>query len=193
MKDHSANSYDLQDAKQMLDLLLGKQQGAVSGNELRPDAVRYLDLSSSEFSRQLHSEKTVSAVIDEEIDTSLRTFDSWENILTWCISASKSEAGFVVDSQGFVIASRGRLPSHGIEGVGAELVCSIDQLERIDPEAGRLSCVEIEFDRKRLIGFVAVPDEKNCFVIGLIAPDILPPQVKQGIIKQILHNLPNLD
>jgi hypothetical protein len=193
MKDHSANSYDLKDAQQLLNLLLGKQRGTISGNEFQPATVKYLDLSSIGFSRQIQSQKAVPVQIVEEIDTSLKTFDSWESILTWCISSSKSEAGFVVDSQGFVIASRGRLPSQGIEGVGAELVCSIEQLERIDPDAGKLSTVDMEFDRKRLIGFVAGSDDKNSFVVGLIAPDSLHEQVKQGIIQQILHNLPNLD
>jgi hypothetical protein len=193
MKDHNANSYDLKDARQMLNLLLGKQRGAISGNEPQTATVKYLDLSSTGFSRQMQPLKTVTEQIDEEIDTSLKTFDSWESILTWCITSSKSEAGFVVDSQGFVIASRGRLPSHGIEGVGAELVCSIEQLERIDPDSGKLSTVDLVYDRKRLIGFVAGSDAKNSFVVGLIAPEILPAQIKQGIIQQLNHNIQNLD
>ncbi len=193
MKDHSANSYDLHDARQMLNLLLGKKMGSASGNEIRQAGVRYLDMSSASVLRQLQVNTPAEIQTDEEIDASLKTFDSWESILAWCISASKSEAGFVVDSQGFVIANRGRLPSYGFEGVGAELVCSIDQLERIDPDAGKLSIVDMEFDKKRLIGFVAETVEKNCFVVGLIAPENLLPQVKQGITQQILHNLPNLD
>ncbi len=194
MKDHNANSYDLKDAQQILNLLLGKQQQAVSGNEIQPAAVKYLDLSSTGNPRQIQPLKTVTGRNEEEVvDTSLKTFESWESILTWCITSSKAEAGFVVDSQGFVIASRGRLPSHGIEGVGAELVCSIEQLERIDPDSGKLSTVDLEFDKKRLIGFVAGSDDKNSFVVGLIAPDILPVQIKQGIIQQLHHNVQNLD
>ncbi len=193
MKDHSANSYDLHEARHMLNVLLGKKRGIASGGDVRQTEVKYLDMSSATVVRQLQEIKPAEVKTHEEIDASLKTFDSWESILAWCISASKSEAGFVVDSQGFIIANRGRLPSYGFEGVGAELVCSIDQLERIDPDAGKLSIVEMEFDKKRLIGFVAGNVDKNCFVVGLMAPENLLPQVKQGIIQQIFHNLPNLD
>lgn len=193
MKDHNANSYDLYDARHMLDKLLGKKRVTLAGISELDAEVKYLDMSSASATLEPRTKKTADLQSVEETDTSLKTFDSWESILAWCVSSSRSEAGFVVDSQGFVIANRGRMPSYGIEGVGAELVCSIDQLERIDPEAGKLSIVDMDFDKKRLVGFVAANTDKNCFVIGLIGPENLPPLVKQGIVQQIFHNLPNLD
>ena len=196
MNDLSANLYDLSDAQLMLDELLPKQRGVSIEKKPQITTNKYLSLSSINILQQSQTKIARSEDIGqkaEERDTALRDFESWEGIIAWCMSISRAETGFVVDSQGFVIASRGRIPSQGIEGTGAELVCSIEQLERIDPSAGRLLSVEIEFDNRRLVGFVANSGENNNYVAGLIAPEPLNTTIKQKIVQQILHNLPHLD
>lgn len=196
MNDLNVNSYDLSDAQVMLQALLPKQRGTSVENKPRVLPNRYIDLSSVNHPRRTPVGKTVIEEVQkesEEFDTAVQDFDSWEGILAWCMSLSRAETGFVVDSQGFVIASRGRIPSQGIEGIGAELVCSIEQLERIDPDAGKLSFVEMEFDKRRLAGFVACSDKNNEYVAGLIAPEPLNSVVKHKIIQQIIHNLPQID
>jgi hypothetical protein len=135
----------------------------------------------------------VKPKVEEEPEPVLQKFDSWENLIAWCMSSSRAEAAFVVDSQGFVIASRGRIPSQGFEGAGAELICSIEQLERIAPEAGRILCVDMDFDKRRIVGFVASTDESAPFVVGLVAPEPLRNETKNKITQQIVNNLPNLD
>ncbi len=196
MNDLSANLYDLSDAQQLIYELLPNQRGVSIEKKPQITTNKYLSLSSINILQQSQTEIARSEDIGqkaEERDTSLRDFESWECIIAWCMSISRAETGFVVDSQGFVIASRGRIPSQGIEGTGAELVCSIEQLERIDPSAGRLLSVEIEFDNRRLVGFVANSGENNNYVAGLIAPEPLNTTIKQKIVQQILHNLPHLD
>jgi hypothetical protein len=196
MNDLNVNSYDLYDAQQLLTALLPKQKTARAEKQHPVPTRKYLDLSAVETSSQKQSSKTDDgnfADKADEFDTALRAFDSWESIIAWCMNLSRAEAGFVVDSQGFVIASRGRLPNQGVEGPGAELVCSIEQLERIEPEAGKLLSVEMEFDKKRMLGFVAGTGGSNCYVIGLISPESVSSAGKQAIIRQIMHNLPNLD
>lgn len=196
MNDFSANSYDLLDAREMLGALLPKQKGVLSEKKTETAPKKYVSLSPDNVAR-LSPVKEVSngssARREQENDLHLRTFDSWESIVAWSMSISKADTGFVVDSQGFVIASRGRIPSQGVEGVGAELVCSIEQLERIDPDAGKLLSVELEFDKRSLIGFVSDPSQGNCYVMGLIAPVSMSSSHKQAIIQQISHNLANLD
>ncbi len=196
MNDLSANLYDLSDAQQLIYELLPNQRGVSIEKKPQITTNKYLSLSSINILQQSQTKIARSEDIGqkaEERDTSLRDFESWECFIAWCMSISRAETGFVVDSQGFVIASRGRIPSQGIEGTGAELVCSIEQLERIDPSAGRLLSVEIEFDNRRLVGFVANSGENNNYVAGLIAPEPLNTTIKQKIVQQILHNLPHLD
>ncbi|HKZ16925.1 MAG TPA: hypothetical protein VJ161_05595 [Geobacteraceae bacterium] len=196
MNDLNVNSYDLYDAQQLLSALLPKQKSVLQEKQPQSAVRKYLDLSAVDTTSQpliknIDKENIENKTV--EYDAGLRTFDSWESIIVWCMSLSRAEAGFVVDSQGFVIASRGRLPNQGVEGTGAELVCSIEQLERIDPEAGKLLSVEMDFDKKRLLGFVASTGEGNCYVVGLISPESVSLSGKQAIIQQIIHNLPNLD
>jgi hypothetical protein len=175
-----------------LGTLLPKQKSSSPEKQPEKPLPKYLNLSAATAS-PVQKTQVRELTLTEEYDTGLRTFDSWEAVIAWCMSLSRAEAGFVVDSQGFVIASRGRLPNQGVEGLGAELVCSIEQLERMDPESGRLLSVEMEFEKKRLLGFVANAGEQSNYVIGLISPESLNPTGKQAIIQQILHNLPNLD
>jgi hypothetical protein len=196
MNDLNANSYDLYDAQQLLSTLLPKQRSVPTEKHPQAAVRKYLDLSAVDTSLQKQpSEANKGNVVikSEEFDTALKTFNTWESIIAWCMALSRAEAGFVVDSQGFVIASRGRMPNQGVEGPGAELVCSIEQLERIDPEAGSLLSVEMEFDKKRLLGFVAGTGASSCYVVGLISPEAVSSSGKQAIIQQIIHNLPNLD
>lgn len=196
MNDLSANLYDLSDAQQLLNALLPNQRGVSVERKPQITPSGYLDLSSVDVPRRSQTKMVGGRDIEtgeEEDDTALRDFDSWEGIISWCMSISRAETGFVVDSQGFVIASRGRIPYRGIEGAGAELVCSIEQLERIDPDAGKLLYVEIEFDKRRLLGFAAGSGEHSVYVAGFIAPGPLNMTIKQKIMQQIIHNLPHLD
>ncbi len=196
MNDLNANSYDLSDAQLMLDELLPKHRSMSAEKKTQAVPNKYLNLSSFDVSPRKTTEKSVvqdGVKESEEQDTALKDFDAWEDIIAWCMTLTRAETGFVVDSQGFVIASRGRIPGQGIEGVGAELVCSIDQLERIDPDAGRLLNVEIELDKRRLVGFVTGVGEQNVYVVGLIASEPLNSSIKHKILHQITNNLPNLD
>jgi len=196
MKDLNANLYDLSDAQLILETLLPKQRCVSVENKPQAVSNKYLSLNSSGLLQQKTTSKEAiqdTEVTGDEHDTALQEFDRWEDIIAWCMSLSRAETGFVVDSQGFVIASRGRIPSQGIEGAGAELVCSIEQLERIDPDAGKLHSVEIEFDKRRLVGFVAGFSDQNTYYAGLIAPEPLNTHMKHKILQQINHNLPHLD
>jgi len=197
MSDNNANSYDLLQARQILALLKNKP-GLVSKE---PDSAEI----ASPYSKLARPAPLKRALPDNTTDIAQaipaepksedtpQTFTSWESCITWCMSLTRAEAAFVVDSQGFIIACRGRVPSQGYEGAGAELICSVEQLERIAPDAGRISCIDLEFDKKRLVGFVAAPDETALYIVGLMAPDSLSGTSKHRILTQIINNLPTMD
>jgi len=197
MNESSANSYDLQQAQKLLNLLAPGTGIASKEKPIQWETPNYSRLSSSHISKQVQQPDTRddSAVVTvkEEPELVMQKFDSWESCTAWCMSSTRAEAAFVVDSQGFVIASRGRVPSHGFEGAGAELICSIEQLERIAPDAGNILCVDIDFDKRKIVGFVATAEDTTLYVVGLVAPEPLQLGVKQKITQQILENLPNLD
>ncbi len=197
MSDHNANSYDLSQAQQILHILK-QNPGAVSKEQpVQINSPNYSTISKSSLLKQnrpgITAEDISPRQYDEQLEEGPQTFDSWENCIAWCMSYTHAEAAFVVDSQGFVIASRGRIPSQGFEGSGAELICSIEQLERISPEAGKLSWIDMDFDKKRIIGIVAASETNDILVVGLVSPEPVITSSKQRIVQQIIRNLPNMD
>jgi hypothetical protein len=197
MSDHSANLYDLSQAQQILHVLRQNSDTASKEQPVQINAPAYSTISKSHLLKRNKPGVTAEEISprqdDEKLEEGPQTFDSWENCIAWCMSYTRSEAAFAVDSQGFVIACRGRIPSHGFEGSGAELICSIEQLERISPDSGRLSCIDMDFDKKRIIGIVAASESSDFFVVGLVSPEPVTTSSKQRIVQQIIRNLPNMD
>jgi hypothetical protein len=110
------------------------------------------------------------------------------------MTMTRAESVFVADSQGFIIASRGRIPGHGFEAAGAEVICSVEQLERVAPDAGRLVWLDLDFDKYRVIGIITPPVDSEYYVVGLIAPDSSSfYSHKQIITRNILENLAHMD
>lgn len=198
MGDSNANSYDLLQARQLLSDLTYNQRLAAKKQHVELETSPYTSLSKVVFSKSPTSatpqvEPAERVTPELKIDVPSKPFQSWEDCIAWSMTLTRAEAAFVVDSQGFVIACRGMVPSQGYEGAGAELICSIDQLERIAPDAGRLSCVDLDFDKKRLVGFVATTDDSPLFIVGIVEPEILTDHAKSVILRQIISNLPNMD
>jgi hypothetical protein len=197
MKEQNANSYDLLQAQHLLNLLISRPENAVKEKTSQLSVPNYSNLAASHLAKLVRPRDTADEVMNpkaaEEPETVFQKFDNWEDCTAWCMSVTRAESAFVVDSQGFVIASRGRIPSQGFEGAGAELICSIEQLERIAPEAGRILCVDMDFDKRRIVGFLASSDETAPYVVGLVAPEPLSDETKHNILLQLVKNLPNLD
>lgn len=198
MKDRSVNSYDLKDAQLILTTLapsagISARQKPSGGSP--PEYLRLSnELSSQKVSRvavQPHDDHKAACVAVEREQP--QKFTSWESCIAWCMSMIRAEAAFVVDSQGFIIASRGRVPGQGFEGAGAELVCSVDQLERVAPDAGKLLWVDLDFDKRRVVAFITPTEASEYYVVGFIAPDASFSSLKQHLASQIIDNLPHLD
>lgn len=194
MKDRSVNSYDLKQAREILNSLVSATTAALE--EKKPDTPLYLRLSNDSPARgevRRAPEPLPETTPDGIPEVPPQRFPGWESCITWCMNITRSEAAFVVDSQGFIIASRGRVPGHGFDGTGAELICSVEQLERIDPDAGKLIWIDLDFDKRRVVGFIPPSDKQEYYVLGLIGPDPSYTLLKQIITRQIIENLPNLD
>lgn len=196
MKDNSAHSYDLKHAQQILTRLLpvptpqpkilpeGEQEFLRLSRETLPMVEPRL--------KSIQDIPPAGADPEEKLSLPPR-FTSWEDCLSWCMEVTRSEAAFVVDSQGFIIASRGRIPGRGFECTGAELVCSVEQLEKMDADAGKLIWVDLDFDRRRIVGFVTPTENEEYFIVGLLSPAPVNYSHKQAITRQIIESLPTID
>jgi hypothetical protein len=116
--------------------------------------------------------------------------DSWDKLLAWGIELSGASAAFVVDSQGFVIASRGNVPEDGFVGAGAELCYAVEQLDRVEPESGGLRSVDIEFAGRRMTALRVTGSEGHSVITSFVVPRSLSDDLKTTLWKQAEYTLP---
>ena len=119
-------------------------------------------------------------------------FVTWGDLLGWCLDEIKGRAAFVLDSDGFVVANMGEEPINGFDGMGAELVYSMDHLDRVDGQAGSILSVEMEFKDRSVYGFRVTITEKVHLILGLICDESMQKKVKYRITETIFVNLSRL-
>ncbi len=129
---------------------------------------------------------------DEEIRTVPVEMESWEVLLAWSVELCRARAAFVVDPQGFVIASRGNVPADGFEGMGAELCFLMEQLDRVDPEAGRLRSLDLHFDGRKVMGVRSVTAGGDAYVVGFVGSRGLSEAVREAVCRQVEFSLGRL-
>lgn len=197
MNADNADSFELGPAARLLQALCGRgvSPGAVDTDP--PISVSYARLAAVAPLRPRPTPppaETARPLPAAAPEPTLQRLADWDGWLAWCVTLTRAEAAFVVDTQGFVIAHRGRIPAEGFEGAGAELVCSIEQLQRIAPDAGEVCCIDIEFDRRRIVGFVAAAATgAPPYVIGIVAQEPLTAELKRAVTRQLAYSLPELD
>lgn len=197
MRDQNVPLYDLEKAQQILTRLTPVAPGQVPTPVLPEAESSFVRLSLAGLGLETQpasqsSPPDIEAEREEKLELPPH-FETWEECISWCMEATRSEAAFVVDSQGFIIASRGRIPGRGVECTGAELVCAVELLERMDPDSGNLTWVDFDFDRRRLVGFIAPKEEGEFYIVGLIAPEPAYYSHKQAITSHIMESLPGID
>ena len=90
-----------------------------------------------------------------------------------------------MDSQGFVIASRGNVPDDGFEGTGAELCFAMEQMDKLDSSGAILKAVELQFESYTLAAIrVPTKDDTGSFTLGFVGSRALMPEVRDAIIRQ---------
>jgi hypothetical protein len=118
--------------------------------------------------------------------------ESWEVFLAWSLELCRARAGFVVDPQGFVVATRGNVPTDHFDGLGAELAYAMEQLDRIDAEAGSLLSIELQFASRRLMAMRASKESVGSFVVGYVGSRPLGDDIRTAITRQVTHSLDRL-
>ncbi len=197
MRDQSVPLYNLEQAQKILTRLSPVMPERIQTPVLQEGEAAFVRLSLppgaiEKREASIPIPPTVEADREEKLALP-PLFDTWETCISWCMETTRSEAAFVVDSQGFIIASRGRIPGRGIECIGAELVCAIELLERMDPDSGSLTWVDLDFDRRRLVGFIAPTGNDEFYIVGLLAPAPAYYNHKQAITSLIIESLPGID
>ncbi len=193
MKDRNVNLYNLKQAQQILSAL---SPAAVT--VARKKAVVQAQAAFLKFPQRHSGAVSVASPMIAAGQTEQLAppdnFRTWDDCIRWCLEATRSHAAFVVDSQGFIIASQGLIPEAGFECTGAEMICSLEQLERIDPEAGKLLWIDLDYRQRRIAGLVTPSYVAEYFIVGLVSPDSFQFFAHKDLItSKILENLPHID
>jgi len=156
---------------------------------------RYLRFSGHRFRKQEPIQ-----VDAKEIDTAFRLeldqlaantpfgIQEWHDFLDTCICSCGAETAFVTDSEGLLVASRGRLHSGEMEGLGARLSIAFQQADRMEIAAGDSRSVMIEFDHLWLSGIGFHSENQPSFTIGILGKDPVP-ATKRDEIRDTLRTL----
>jgi hypothetical protein len=190
MRSPSARSYDIEAAGKLSRRLAGEEQPQERVSRVPPRYVRFRAgqqlVSATEAPLPVLEEKTDPALPSLPLDA----LDTWDKLLAWSSDIGRASAAFVVDSQGFVVATRGDAASNGFVGVGADLCYAIEQLDRIEPEAGNLRSVDIEFSGQRMTALKVDNDEGQMVIISFVAPIPMSDDIKRAIHTQAEATLP---
>lgn len=191
MRRCSVNSSDLAQARELSALLAAKAARPPAPAPIPPPEVQpALPLPAvAQPPLPPHAEPTEVALDLHALPLDL---ESWEVFLAWSLELSRARAAFVVDPQGFVVATRGNVPSDHFEGLGAEMAYAMEQLNRIDGEAGPLLTIELQFASRRLVAVRADRGEEGSFVIGFVGARPLSDEVRGAILRQLAHSLERL-
>ncbi|PKN45073.1 MAG: hypothetical protein CVU59_10085 [Deltaproteobacteria bacterium HGW-Deltaproteobacteria-17] len=107
----------------------------------------------------------------------------------WCNQLTGSDASFVIDSQGFIIANYGRIPPEGLDGLGAELCYAAEMLGKISPGFGTIAWVDLDYDDARIVGYQVKNDAGESFILGFLSPNANYFSQKITISRAIQNNL----
>jgi len=129
---------------------------------------------------------------DPELGPVPTEFVTWRDMLGWCREAADARAAFVLDADGFVVANMGEEPANGFDGMGAELVYSMDHLDRVDSYAGGVVSVDLQFKDRSVYGFRIRVGDAAQLVMGLICDGELRTEIKNWIIDVAHLNLAKL-
>jgi septum formation inhibitor-activating ATPase MinD len=156
---------------------------------------RYLRFSGTRF-----REKAKTTVNEEQVDNAFRLelnqlaanapfgIEEWHDFLDTCICSCGAETAFVADSEGLLVASRGRLSQGNIEGLGARLSIAFQQADRMEIAAGDAQSVMVEFDHLWLSGIGFQSDRQPIFTIGILGKEPVPTPMRNEI-RETLQSL----
>ena len=105
----------------------------------------------------------------------------WSVFLDACLRASAGETAFAMDSDGLILASRGRLAREQATSVGTRLTAALDHSRRMEISGGGVQTALVEFEHQWLTGVAVEREPGKAYTIGVLAREPVPPSVRTDI------------
>ncbi len=183
MSKRSATSSDLDLARALSQRLAG---GRVQQPSAAPAPAPYVRFGSAADSLPAASARVEGLTIE------LTRFETWEELLDWCLSLTRASTAFVMDPEGFAIANHGALSIEQAQGVGSHLMVAMSQADRLEHPGTRAQSVCVEFETSWVTGLRLEAEGRGSFTLGFIAAAPVDADTRDAIRLQSGHNLQHL-
>jgi len=188
MTNSSSSSSDLELAAALYGRLTGTGEQADKASEILREVgyVKFLPPRSSE------AQQRVSATRPATPDLSEREFDSWEELLAWCLDQVQAASALVVDLNGFVVASAGRVAQDTVEGLGARLHELATQAQEEQESSGPLHSIELRYEQQRVVVIPPQEEQASGYLVVLVKTLRVDDELIAAIARQVDHNFARL-
>lgn len=121
-----------------------------------------------------------------------RRFESLDELLQWAIELTSSSSAFVMDPEGFAIATRGVLVGEDAQAVGAQLMVTMAEADRAEHPGTPALALTVDYASSTLTGLRVEREAGQVFTIGFVAASPPTPQQREVVCAQVAHNLGHL-
>jgi hypothetical protein len=183
MSNRAASSSDLDLARILSQRLVGRAAPAAG---LPKVAVPFVSFAASGVASALE------APGPEAVSLQSQRFESLDELLGWAMELTSSSSAFVMDPEGFAIATRGSLLGEDAQAVGAQLMVTMSEADRAEHPGTPALAVAVDYASSTLTGLRVERDAGQVFTIGFVATHTPSPQERAAVCAQMAHNLGHL-
>lgn len=185
MSDHSASCSDLELAGLLSQRLLAPP-GAV-GPAPEPPYARFSAEHVHPARSITRTAPTPPAPVDEPT-----SFPSWEHFLAWALGWSGAAAGFVMDPEGFAIATAGEFDAEQAQALGVHLMVALSEADQPEHPGARARAIAVEYPPFTVTGMRIARADGAVFTLAFTAGECLGLGVRETIRAQAAFNLQHL-
>jgi len=128
----------------------------------------------------------------EAVPLQSQRFESLDELLQWAIELTSSSAAFVMDPEGFAIATRGTLLGEDAQAVGAQLMVTMAEADRSEHPGTPALALAVDYASSTLTGLRVERDAGQVFTIGFVAGHTPSRQQRAAVCAHLAHNLGHL-
>ena len=110
----------------------------------------------------------------------------WTTLLEWCVVDLDTDAAFLTDDRGLVIASVGALGSDDAQAIGARMVIAFNQADRIDRSESRSISIELEAE---WLTAIRVPLGDEHLTLGVLGREPLSRARRRAVYRAVADKI----
>ncbi|MEO1172244.1 MAG: hypothetical protein AAFX94_09345 [Myxococcota bacterium] len=114
--------------------------------------------------------------------------ETLEELLAWALRVTGQPSAFIVDPQGFVIATAGVTPADYFSGTGAALSYASEHIRNVVPDEP-LGSAELAFGTTRILALTGRDSDIRDYVFALVGEPRLDPETTRKLTSELARGL----